>query len=1148
LLSLLLSLSLIPSSNSSFEARQETSLNLCGRVPQGALISKSLRRQALDNLQETQMTFQNKPYQILLALVTALALVVAVSFGPAMASAQIVGGTISGTIHDSTGAAVSGAIVTVRQTDTGFTRTLVTGVDGRYAAPSVPVGSYSVSAAHDGFQPQEQTGIVLAIGQSVPVNFTLGVSTVRETVVVNAGDPVVNTTSQQTTGLVDERQVKQLPLNGRSFDQLLTLNPATVNYTAQRSGGIGTSNSSVGNMFSVGGRRPQDNLFLLNGIEYTGASLINVTPGGTSGQLLGVDAVREFNVVSDAYGASYGKRDGAQVSIVTTSGTNTLHGTAFEFIRNSALDARNYFDQATIPEFQRNQFGGTLGGPIKKDKLFLFGNYEGFRQAWGLSDVTLVPDNEARQGYIPNSSGVEQHVGVNAAVVPLLNLWPVQNGPELLSNGNPSGIAEAFSHPPQHINEDFGTARFDSNLSSKDLLFAAYTVDASAATTPSANPLSYVNESLREQVASIQEQHVFSPSLLNTARFGFSRASYYFMGLVPVTGVPGWVSGDPVGAIVISGSTASNGASAITGAGANTGSNNTTARNLFTEDDHIYWSKGRNQIEAGIWLQRIQANDLLAQDQYGQASFATETSFLQGTVATFTLVPAPTELGWRSLEGAAFVEDTLKVTPRFELRAGFRSESTDGWNESQNRASNYNIVNGVLQTTPLVGSGALWANRAEFLPNPRLGFAWDLWGTGKTAIRGGVGLYHGLLDTLDYRLDQTAPFNTAESIKTIAVSNLNFTAGVPPPPTAKVSPSNVQPNLSTPAVITWSLRIEQQVAPNTSLTVGYVGFHAYHQILSEDMNEPTPVYASTGQVYYPSTADVNPSLANSTSWVSQGTGLYNALEIDARHSYATGFQLRGNYTWSKNLDDGSAWNTSVSGNTPAYVEFPLDPKLDWGLAATDVRQSASINGSYDLPFGPNRQFLNHAGPAGFVAGGWTASAIVAIQTGFPFSPQLGYNPPVNGDSRNPIRPSWNPNFTGNLYPHTQTEYFNPSAFIQPTVSIPNGSGGNTIYGTYGNVSRDSLTGPGLTELDFSAVKDSQITERLGLQFRAEFFNILNHTNFLTPNEVVYSAAPSVTTSGGVQTVVPSAASPTAGVVTATSTTSRQIQFGVKLHF
>jgi len=416
-------------------------------------------------------------------------------------------------------------------------------------------------------------------------------------------------------------------------------------------------------------------------------------------------------------------------------------------------------------------------------------------------------------------------------------------------------------------------------------------------------------------------------------------------------------------------------------------------------------------------------------------------------------------------------------------------------------------------------------------------------------VRGGFGLYHGLLDTLDYRLDQTAPFNTAESIKSVALSNLSITPGTPPPAGTKVSPSNVQPDIHTPAVLTWSLRIEQEIAPHTTLTAGYVGSHSYHQILSEDMNEPTPAYASNGDVYYPSTANANPSLANSTSWVSGGSALYNALEADVRRTFANGFQLRGNYTYAKNLDDGSAWNTSVSGNTPAFVEFPLNPKLDWGPAATDVRQAASLNGSWQLPFGAQKRFLNHnSPPVNFVASGWTASGIVTVQSGFPFSPQLGYNPPGNGDTRNPIRPSWNPAFSGDLYPRKAGEYFNPNAFLQPTVSVPNTSGGNTIYGTYGNVSRDALTGPRLAQVDFSAVKKSRITERVGLEFRAEFFNILNHTNFTTPNEVVYSSAPTITTTGSTQTAIASQISPTAGVVTATSTTSRQIQFGAKLQF
>lgn len=1060
----------------------------------------------------------------LLRTILSAGLVWAVMLAGAPLRAQIVGGTISGTVEDVTGAALPGAIVTMRNVETGAVRLVTSGADGRFSAPSVPVGQYAIAVSHDGFETQKRDGIALSVAQSLELTFQLTVGAVQQQIVVSTASPSVNTTTQSIAGLVDERQVKQLPLNGRSYDELLTLNPSAVNSTAERAGGAGTSNSSVGNMFSVSGRRPQDNLFLLNGIEYTGASLINVTPGGTSGELLGVDAVREFNVVTDTYGASYGKRDGAQVSIVTSSGTNDLHGSAFEFLRNSALDARNYFDRAQIPSFQRNQFGGSLGGPLRKDKLFLFGNYEGFRQNWGLSAVTLVPDNEAHAGYLPNASGQEQYVGVNAAVAPLLALWPVQNGPELLANGQPSGIAEAFSHPEQHIREDFGTTRVDDNLSANDLLFAVYTVDDSAAHTPTQNPLSLIDESLREQVASIQEQHSFSPHFLNIARFGYSRASYFFTGSVPLA-VPGWVGSDPVGAIVISGSTASNGASQITVAGANTGSNNRTARNLFTVDDHVYWSRGKHQVEAGGWLQRVQSNDMLAQNQYGQASFSTLQSFLQGTVATFTVVPSPAELAWRSLEGAWFLEDTWKPAPHFELRAGFRAESTNGWNEAQRRAANYAIVDGVLQTNPVIGSAALTTNRAKFLPNPRLGFAWDVFGNGRTAVHAGAGLHHGLLDSLDYRLDQTAPFNTSVSFKNTPVASLHITPGAPLPSGSLVSPSNVQPDIATPAVIAWSLRVEQQVASRTTLTVGYVGSHSYHQILSEDMNEPAPSYTAASEPYYPAGAkNANPDLANSTSWVSQGVGLYNALQADVRRTFANSFQLRGNYTWSKNLDDGSAWNTSVSGNTPAYVEFPLNPKLDWGPSATDVRQQAAVNGSWELPFGPNHRWLNHpAALTRYASAGWTLSGIVNAQSGFPFSPQLGYNPTGNGDTRNPVRPNWNPAFHGNLYQKTATEYFNPNAFLPPT------------SGTFGNVRRDSLQGPGLSEVDFSVLKDTAIREGVRLQLRAEFFNLLNHTNFLTPNEVVYTSA----TSG---------ISPTAGVVTATSTTSRQIQFGAKVSF
>jgi Carboxypeptidase regulatory-like domain len=1033
--------------------------------------------------------------------------------------AQLVGGTIAGDVVDPSKAALGQSSVVIRNQETGTERSFVTGADGAFSAPSIPVGVYTVSVQHEGFAPERRTGIVVTVGQSVQLHFALTLGKVEQAVTVTDTPAGVDVSTQQTQGLVDERQVKELPLNGRSFDQLLLLNPAAVSYTTQRSGGVGTSNSSVGNMFSISGRRPQDNLFLLNGVEFTGASLINVTPGGTSGQLLGVEAVREFNAVSDTYGANYGKRTGAQVSIITASGTNQLHGSVYEFFRNSALDARNYFDQAQIPPFQRNNFGAALGGPLRHDKLFLFGNYEGYRQHLGLSNVTFVPDDAVRAAAVPS-------------VQPLLALWP--RGTVDLGQG----IAVAYSNPPQHVREDFGTTRIDSNLSPVDLLFGVYTIDDSDATTPSANPYSSIYERLREQVASAQEQHVVSPHLLNTLRFGYSRAAFYFDSIVD-GGVPGWVGGAPVGAVVISGSTASNGASQITLAGANTGSNNDAVRNLFTVDDHIYWTRGKHQIEAGVWLQRLQANDLLAQNQYGQASFSTISAFEKGQVSKYTIVPAPTELGWRSLFGAGFIEDTWKITPRLELRAGLRVESSNGWNESQNRAANYLFTNGVINTNPTIGSSAFTDNRAKFLPEPRVGVAYDPHGNGKTVVKASFGLHRALLDTLDYRLDQTAPFNTTLSYANTTVEQLpalslaSATGGL-------VSPSNVQPDLATPAVLSWTLKIEREVAPSTTLAVGYVGSHGYHQILSEDQNTPpwvicpNPACAAglaNGTVFYPyvagkNTPYANPNVANTTSWVSQGTSNYNALETDVRHRFAHGFELRGVYTWSRNLDDGSAWNTSVSANTPAYVSFPGNPKSDYGLAATNISHAAAINGTWNLPLGNGL-----SGVAQRVAAGWSLSGIATIQSGFPFSPQLGYNPTGNGDSRNPVRPDRNPNFTGPLYTRTPNGWFNPAAFQAPAA------------GAVGNLSRDSLIGPGLGDLDLSAAKSIGLGERVHAQFRAEYFNILNRANFSTPNPVVFSNGPTPKTPTAAE-----ALSPTAGVLTATATTSRQLQFALKFLF
>ncbi|MFZ0640702.1 MAG: carboxypeptidase-like regulatory domain-containing protein [Candidatus Acidiferrales bacterium] len=1042
-------------------------------------------------------------------LLAVLAILLGVQFSP-IAGAQS-GGSIWGSVNDTSGAAIPGATVTIKNTETGETRTVVSDATGKFNASALPVGHYKVTAAKTGFRTNATTGVTLVVGQREEITLALQVGDVHQTVEVHGQPEAVAVTTEDVSGLVGERQVKELPLNGRSYDQLLTLNPGVVNYTSQRAGGVGTSNSVVGNMFSASGRRPQENLFLLNGVEFTSASEIDNTPGGVSGQLLGVDSVREFVVVQNNYGAEYGKRPGAQVNIVTASGGNDVHGAVYEFLRNSAMDARNFFDFGNIPEFQRNNFGAALGGPLRKDKSFLFGNYEGFRQNLGLSNLSLVPDDTSRASAV-------------ASIQPLLALWPVANGPELFtSTGAASGIAEAFTNPVQNIGEDYGTTRFDQVFSDKDSSSATYTVDDSRAVSPTTNPFTLADIFLREQVVTLGETHIFSPTLLNQATVGFSRGAFYFNTNTTVD-LPSWVQpGDPVGAVVVGGGTTLNGASQITNGGTNAGSNLTAVRNLFTLSDKLTVTRGIHLLNFGVWSERVQANDTLEQDQFGQISFSTLQSFLQGNVSTYTFAPAYTPLGWRSLEGALYAEDTIRPKPSFELELGFRDEFTNGWNEASGRSSNYAFANGVIDTQPYVGDSAFTVNRAKFLPAPRIGFSWSPFASKKTVVRGGFGLYYALLDDLSYRLDQNSPFNAVFAVKNIPFSNiapdLTYTG-------SRIIPSGVQPDLWTPAVESWTLKVEQEISPDTSLSVGYIGSHGYHGLLSLDANLPTPTICPSspcpagypaGAYYYPSGAPLsNNAVWNTTTWVSEGVSSYNGLQVDVNHRVSKGLQFRGVYTFSKALDDGDNMNTSVATNSPTFVSNPLDPMADYGRASFDIRHSAVLNGTYALPFGRgNTEWANR------LVGDWQLSGIETLQSGLPFTPQLSYNPSNDGDTRNPVRPSLNPNFTGPIILGGPSEYFNPDAFIQP------------LPGTYGNVGRNILQGPNLFETDLSLAKKFNLSERLNLQFRAECFNILNHTNLNTPNPVVYTAA-----TGG--------PSPTAGVITSTATTSRQLQLGLKL--
>ncbi len=1062
--------------------------------------------------------------------------------------------SIRGSVVDSSGAVVTGAAVTVQSLDTGMERNVITGSSGQYQVMSLPVGDYQVVVNKTGFAPAKRIGIHLVVGQDAEVNISLQPAEEQQQVVVNADAAPVSLTTADISGLVSDRQIKDLPLNGRSYDELLTLNPGIVNFTAEKTGGIGVSNSTVGNNFSVTGNRPQQNLFLLNGVEFTGAAENNMQPGGTSQELLGVDAVREFNVLRDTYGAEFGKRPGAHVLIVTQDGTNQLHGSLYEFLRNNVFDAGNYFDKGSAPPFQRNQFGGALGGPIRHDSTFAFANFEGLTQHLHQTGVALVPDANARNGMLPcklvtpapnpcPASGLVI-VGVAPSVVPLLALWPTQspNAPDF------GGIAEAFNNPLQTIRDDFGTTRLDQVFSSKDLLTGAYTVDDSADVTPTAaNLYSTDVESLREQVASLEETHVFSPRLLNSARVGYSRAAYFYTGEptpgTPATAVNGFVAGKPVGTVVVGGSAAANPAAQVSQAGSNTGSDLHIDRNLYTYQDDVTRNSGRHNLSAGVWLQRLQSNEDLALTQFGQATFTGLQQFLQGTISSFLYDPAPTEMNWRSLLGTWYVQDTIRVTPKLTLSLGFRDEFTTGWNEAHGHAATFVFTNGALQTQPRISSSAFTVNRAKFLPQPRIGLAFSPFGS-KTVIRTGFGMYNDLQDALGYRMDQNAPFNPSYSIANLPVSSLPLAVS-PVPANAKVAPAGVEADMHTPTLISYSLRVEHAFSPNTVVTLGYVGSHGYHQIVSLDDNEPTPTVCPAspcpadfptsfpaplagaaipaGAYYIPTgTPTANPALGAAWAWYSVGTSSYNALQADFNHRMSHGVLLRGVYTWSKSLDDGDSLNATAAGNAPGLVSNPFDVKADWGPATYDVRNVAVIDGSYSLPFGPQHAFLNHASSfANVLAAGWTANSIVTLQSGFPFTPQLSYNPSNNGDTKDPVRPFANPSFTGSAIIGSPSQWFNPAAFLAPPANS----------GFYGNLGRDTLTGPGIATWDFSMMKDTSIRERLSTQFRAEFFNILNRANFNTPNLVVFT---------------PSGISPTAGVITSTSTTSRQIQFALKL--
>jgi Carboxypeptidase regulatory-like domain len=1118
-----------------------------------------------------------------IAATAAIAIVVLIAFGSCLVFGQSTA-AISGVVRDSSGAVVPGVTVTVRHIESGLARTAVTNESGSYVIQLLPVGAYEITTDLPGFKQAVRRGVNLVVGQEAVVNMTLEVGAAAELVTVTGEAPIVNTTLASTSGLVNEAQIKDLPLNGRSFDQLLTVTTGTVNYSP--------NTTQLGSFFSVAGRRPEENTFTINGVEFIGSQAAGqpAGPSGSSGMTLGVDAVREFNLVQHTYGAEYGKRAGGHVSVVTTSGTNQWHGSVFEYVRNSVFDAARWEDNAfnggLRPNFQRNQFGGSMGGPLKKDKVFIFANYEGFRQRLGKSSVAVVPDAQARQGFLPCyiatptacGSNPGQYVAVPNLKTGMLpyasNFWPTPGNELFVGAGLPNaglatGTAFATGNPKQSIREDFGLTRFDYNPSTKDSFYINYLISDGDRTEPQANAVFSQISRSRPQVLSFQETHVFSPTLLNSFNSGYTRA-FAPVSIAPNTQIPSnlaFVTGRLPGQITIGGGSSATAASSIVAANGNDPTGN--ALNLFTTSDDVRWTRGKHSFSLGAWMQRVQENQSgPAQNKSGTVAYSSLLTFLQDSPTSFNANLRVTPLGYRQWESAIYFQDEVKLRSNFTLRLGLRDEMTNGWHEVKSRCSNLLFdAAGVPTNDFLIGDSCLTVNNAKALLQPRVGIAWDPTGTGSWAVRAGFGIHNDLQDNLAFRLDSNPPYNPRIVLSGPVLNLVPLDPANPMPPTCNAqlvaakancaiyTVGGVEPTMHTPTVQQWSFSLERGITQNLALQVSYVGSEAYHTLLPINMNAPhsqvctnaagcqsggvgrpvvtvpqeTTYIAPTGTCAGPNGTSIscypNPYQNLTNSQMFEGTMSYNSLNVSLVKRASRGLSFKANYTFSKSIDYNSAGSSSAGTNQPKAILDPYNLSLSRGLAAFNLKHQFNANYAYQLPFGQGQRFGGNAGGVlNRIIGGWQWNGIITAQSGFPFTPQAGSNISGTGDTNNPDVPNFNPAFSGPIVLGVDGfkktgRYFESGAFLLP------------MSGTFGNVARGALTGPPLTTVDTSLFKKISINEQLNLQFRAEAFNVLNHANFAIPNAVVFQGTNY---------------SSSAGVITATATTSRQIQFALKL--
>jgi outer membrane receptor protein involved in Fe transport len=1045
-------------------------------------------------------------------VVLSTALSFCVSFFAAVGNLYGQAGTasISGRVIDASGAAVPSASVVVKNTGTSASETTLSDGEGRYTVPDLPIGSYELRASKTGFQTSLRTGITLTVGSAPVIDLQLAVGQGSQTVTVSAEASQVETTNASVSSLVNSTQMRELPLNGRNFEQLILLAPGVSTYPAGGSSAL----TSVANAYSIAGARPEGYANTLDGEDVLNWWQRNAG-GDVTGTSLGIDSIAEFQTVTGTFGAQYGG-NGAAIIAVTKSGTNEFHGSVYEFLRNSDLDSRGFFDAGSPPPFRRNQFGGTFGGPIKKNKLFFFANYEGIRQVLDTTYVNFVPSLTLRQGIYNGTQ-----YSVNPASAAMLSLYPLPNAPD---NAN-VGIYNFVG--PQVTPEDFGVIRVDYNVSDKDSLFARYQADFGTRTTYGGLGLWPTYDLTHNQFLTVGEHHIFSPTIVNEFDVSYSR---------PVTNEIQPTEHAPLQIFTPAREDAYISLPlGLTPLGASFINPFQYIQNKFTEKDDLKWIRGAHTISMGLSFRREQLNPYAYTYWNGFYLFTSMPNFFAGNPASFTGAPnggTDTNRAERDIRLTPYIQDDWKVNSRLTVNFGLRYD----WESNPIEIHN-NFFNAV---GPPFGTGfqnvphAFVSNPSNKNFDPRIGLAWDVFGDHKTSVRAGFGIFH---DTF-----QTYTFSSAYLTNPpYLTENQVFTGGDPNWPTPFVGGgtpllSNTNGTFygihTTPYSLQYTLSVQRELPDNTLLTVGYQGTRGVHLLAFHDFNAPVPTI-NNGVYTFVHPDATNPALldANASPDTHFGSldlldtssySAYNSLQAGVSHRLSSNLVFQFSYTWSHCIDGSYAYAGLGGNNVTSSNSNPYDWNADKGPCSFDLRHVIAANVVYMLPFKGNRW-----------KEGWQLSAVQSYHTGVPFSLGEGTQPYLNNNFDTP-----RPNVIAgcNVYANqTVHQWYNPACFTA------------SAYGTLGDLGRNALVGPGLVETDVSVMKETRIGERMSIQFRADLFNLFNHPNFSYPVTSVFSA-------GSAATNYVSTPVGTAGQITSLvgsgglSNVARQTQFSLKLSF